>query len=74
MRTPTRLELSLATAAALLFLLLLDALLLSKESTLFPFFYAWLGFAVTVAVFAAAHALGRVLHRPKHYYDEETDE
>lgn len=74
MRAPTRLELSLATAATLLFILLLDALLLPKDSALFPFFYAWIGFAVTAAALAAAHGLSRLLHRPKEYYEEATDE
>lgn len=70
MRAPTRLEISLAASAVLLFLLLLEALLV-KRGSLFPFAYAWFGFSLTVVCIAAARHLKTLLKRPKDYYPAE---
>lgn len=61
----------LAAAAGLLFLLLLETVVLDSKNVLFPFFYAWFGFAITVAFIAAGRALGSFLRRPQSHYTTE---
>lgn len=71
LRKPTRIEIILAGAAVLIFLLLLEALLVKKGGSLFPFAYAWFGFSITVVCIAGAHHLQALLKRPKDYYQAE---